>query len=138
MSYLDFYIIEEIKKIRIKSKPYLDQVSLSQKIGVSEGYIGRIENPKLRGKYNIEILTKVARAIGLKSYNDLFPQKILTSEIVTVLYKPSGLNNKKLEIDENGNIIGKYKIVSIKPLNVEEIKQWKKEGKPYLKILNND
>ena len=52
ISQIDFYVIERLREIRVKSTPYIDQVELSQRIGVSEGYIGQIENPKSRAKYN--------------------------------------------------------------------------------------
>ncbi len=65
-SELDFYITEKIRELRIKAG--LDQVALAQKLGVSEGYIGNIENPKHTAKANIRMLARIANALELKSY----------------------------------------------------------------------
>ena len=71
ISHLDFLLIERVRELRIQFKPYMDQVTLAQKIGVSEGYIGNIENPKIQSKYNIRMLHRVAEALNLESYHTL-------------------------------------------------------------------
>ena len=87
ISQIDFYVIERLREIRVKSTPYIDQVELSQRIGVSEGYIGQIENPKSRAKYNLRMIAKAARALNLKSYQEIFPSEILSDDLVKIRLK---------------------------------------------------
>ena len=135
ISYLDYYIIERVIELRAKSKPYIGQVTLAHKIGVSEGYMGKIENPKEHAKYNIRMLGRVAIALGLKSYKDLFPDKVYENDLVRVIYEESKSYSNKHKFDKDGKVRRRYKSVSITPLSDGEIEQWKKENKPYLKRI---
>ncbi|GAA3655055.1 hypothetical protein [Flavivirga jejuensis] len=135
ISYLDYYIIERVIELRAKSKPYIGQVTLAHKIGVSEGYMGKIDNPKEHAKYNIRMLGRVAIVLGLKSYKDLFPDKVYEHDLVRVIYEESKSYSNKHKPDKTGKIQRKYKSISVTPLSEKEIEQWKKEGKPYLKKI---
>tara|TARA_B100000378_G_scaffold240444_1_gene208770 strand:+ start:142 stop:579 length:438 start_codon:yes stop_codon:yes gene_type:complete len=139
ISELDFYLIEKVRELRIKSKPYLDQVTLAQRIGVSEGYIGRIENPKIQSKYNIRMLHRVSKALGLNSYDLLFPTKLLSNDLVKIRLKLKNHAKRKHEIDDAGNVVKRFDILSVKPLNENEQKRWntkdKKNKLDYLRIL---
>lgn len=136
ISYLDYYIIEKVIELRVKSKPYLDQVTLAQKIGVSEGYLGKIENPKEHAKYNIRMLGRVAMALELDSYCELFPKKITEDDLVRITYEEIKSYSNKHSLAKNGKIKRKYKPISVVPLSDIEIENWTKDGKPYLKILD--
>lgn len=136
ISYLDYYIIEKVLELRVKSKPYIDQVTLAQKVGVSEGYLGKIENPREHAKYNIRMLGRVAIALRLKSYNDLFPKKVYEHDLVRVTYEESKSYSNKHKLGKKGKIERKYKPISVVHLTEDEIEKWTKAGKPYLKILN--
>jgi transcriptional regulator with XRE-family HTH domain len=57
---------------------------LAHKLGVSEGYIGNIENPKQTAKYNIRMLSRIAIALELDSYLDLFPEKPFSNDLVKI------------------------------------------------------
>ena len=139
ISELDFYLIEKVRELRIKSKPYLDQVTLAQRIGVSEGYIGRIENPKIQSKYNIRMLHRVSKALGLNSYDLLFPTKLLSNGLVKIRLKLKKQTKRKHEIDDAGNVVKRFDILSVKPLSENEQKRWNaKDNKnklDYLRIL---
>ena len=78
------------------------------------------------------MLTRVARALGLKSYCDFFPEKTLEYDMVRIKFVLSESYSKKNNLDEDGRVRGKFKEVSITPLSEEEIMLWKKEGSPYL------
>ncbi|SFU75538.1 hypothetical protein SAMN05216480_12022 [Pustulibacterium marinum] len=137
MSHLDFYIIESIRELRAKSTPYIDQLALAQLIGVSEGYIGQIENPKNRAKYNIRMLARVAKALKLKSYNDILPKEILKYDMVKIRLKLLKSDSKKHEVDEKGNLKKRFEILSIKPLNNGELLKWNSGKLNYLTIIEN-
>ena len=135
MSHIDFYVIENLRDLRVKSEPYIDQVDLAQRIGVSEGYLGQIENPKNRSKYNIRMVTRVANALGLKSYQDIYPSEVLENDLVKIRLKLLKSDTKKHEIDERGNVKKRFDIISIIPLNEDEISKWKNGELKYMTII---
>lgn len=137
ISQIDFYVIERLREIRVKSIPYIDQVELSQRIGVSEGYIGQIENPKSRAKYNLRMIAKAARALNLQSYQEIFPSEILSDDLVKIRLKLLKSNKKKHEIESNGNIKKRFEIISTTPLTNEEIIMWNERKLKYLKIIKD-
>ena len=137
ISQIDFYVIERIRELRVKSTPYVDQVELSQRIGVSEGYIGQIENPKSRAKYNLRMIAKAARALNLKSYQEIFPNEILTDDLVKIRLKLLKSNKKKHEIESNGNIKKRFEIISTTPLTKEEVIMWNNHKLKYLNIIKD-
>src|SRR5690606_16276495 len=103
ISEMDFYVIEKIRDLRVKSQPYIDQVELAQRIGVSEGYLGQIENPKNRAKNNLRMVARAASALGLKSYDPILPKEILKNDMLRIRLKLFKPGSKKHEVDENGN-----------------------------------
>ena len=105
ISHIDFYVIERLRELRVRSTPYIDQVELAQRIGVSEGYLGQIENPKSRAKYNMRMLSRAAKALGLKSYQDILPTEVLKDDMVKIRLKLLKSDTKKHEVDETGNKI---------------------------------
>ncbi|AUP79848.1 helix-turn-helix domain-containing protein [Flavivirga eckloniae] len=135
ISHIDFYVIEKLRDLRVKSEPYIDQVDLAQRIGVSEGYLGQIENPKHRSKYNIRMLSRAAKALGLKSYQDIFPSEILKDDLVRIRLKLLKSATKKHEVDKNGNVKKRFDIISIVPLTESEIKKWKKGELKYMTVI---
>lgn len=140
-SELDFFLIERIRELRIQFKPYMDQVTLAQKIGVSEGYIGNIENPKIQSKYNIRMLHRVAEALNLESYHTLFPDKIFENDLVRIRLRLKENSNRKHEIDETGKAKSRFEILMIKPLNKDEYQRWNSKSKSdklkYLQIISD-
>ncbi|ASO06860.1 helix-turn-helix domain-containing protein [Arenibacter algicola] len=135
ISHIDFYVIERLRELRVRSTPYIDQVELAQRIGVSEGYLGQIENPKSRAKYNMRMLSRAAKALGLKSYQDILPTEVLKDDMVKIRLKLLKSDTKKHEVDETGNVKKRFDIISIKPLNDDELMKWNNKDLEYLTII---
>lgn len=57
-SKINQYIIDRIKEMRLEHG--MSQVALSIDLGVSDAFIGAIENPNHRAKYNIDHINKLA------------------------------------------------------------------------------
>lgn len=135
ISHIDFHVIESLRELRVKSNPYIDQVELSQRIGVSEGYVGQIENPKSRAKYNMRMMARAAKALNLKSYQDIFPIELLKNDLVRIRLKSLKSDTKKHEIDKNGNVKKRFEVLSIKPLNNDELIKWNNGDLEYMTII---
>lgn len=71
---LDLYVIEKVKEFRNTKK--IPQKELSIKMGFSEGFVGHIENPKRRDKYNLHHLNILAKIFKC-SPRDFLPEKPL-------------------------------------------------------------
>jgi transcriptional regulator with XRE-family HTH domain len=60
VSKIDQYVIDRVKEMREKNN--ISQKELSLQMGFSEGFVGHVENPKRRDKYNLNhlnILSKI-------------------------------------------------------------------------------
>lgn len=116
ISELDFYLINRIKELRETSRPYVSQNKLSRELGLADGYVSKVENFKERSKYNFWTLNKVGKILGLKSFNDIFPEKFFENDIVKIQLEIFRIHTRKTS----------YKILSKKPLNETEMEQWKR------------
>lgn len=114
ISELDFYFIERVRELRLKAN--ISQLKLAHKIGVSEGFIGNVENPKENHKYNIRMLNRIANALNLQSYSDLFPDKIISNDVVKIEIELFDKNEKK----ENQ----RFKSIKILPCTESEIEEY--------------
>lgn len=108
MSQLDWYIINQVKKLR--NKKGISQAHLSVEMGFSEKLIGSIENPTHKAKYNIRHLNLLASALGCSIW-DIIPEKPVENDLVSIKVKRTFMVNQK------GKLIGKTKleILNIKP-----------------------
>jgi len=70
-SSFDNFIIQKIKEKR--SKNGLSQFDLAVKLGVSPGFIGKIESPNTNAKYNLNHLNKLALVFNC-SPRDFLPK----------------------------------------------------------------
>lgn len=68
---IDLYVINKIKEIRVAKG--MTQSDLALALGMSNGFIGQIESPRYRAKYNVSHLNEVARIFGC-STKDFFPE----------------------------------------------------------------
>ena len=68
----DNYVIEAVRKERMAQK--VSQAMLAYGIGVSHGYIGQVESPKYRTKYNLNHINEIAIFLGCS------PRKFLPEE----------------------------------------------------------
>lgn len=124
ISELDFYLIERVRELRLKSN--LSQVMLAHKLGVSEGYIGNIENPKQTAKYNIRMLSRIAIALELDSYLDLFPKKPFSNDLVKIKINLFDKGEVKKDLRQQGEKVERFKEISITPLSEQEILEYDK------------
>jgi len=71
-SELDLYVINKVKNLRLSFAT--SQLTLANKLGVSQAFIATVENPKHRAKYNLEHLNKLAEIFNC-SPKDFLPDK---------------------------------------------------------------
>jgi transcriptional regulator with XRE-family HTH domain len=68
---INLYIIDRVKEIRLKNN--MSQSILATKLDVSDAFIGAIENPNHRAKYNIDHLNKLGKIFNC-SPKDFLPE----------------------------------------------------------------
>lgn len=74
LSKIELYIISEVRKMR--EDKGISQMELSLKLGKAVGFIGDIEAPSKKAKYNIKHLNDIAKVFGC-SPKDFWPEKPL-------------------------------------------------------------
>ena len=74
MKKIDLYVIDAVRKKRIETK--MSQAELADYLDCSRGFIGDIENPTKRAKYNIGHINEIALILSC-SPKDFFPEKPL-------------------------------------------------------------
>lgn len=133
ISEIDFLIIENIRYLRIKAG--IDQVTLAQKIGVSEGYIGSIENLKNSSKANVRLLSRIAVALNLKSYAEIMPKQIVRNDIIRLKLNLFKINTRNQILDSEGNVPQRLEILSKEVLSEDEYKRFKDEKRAYCTVI---
>ena len=71
---IEMYVIQRVKEIRIRKG--LSQAALADCPNLSKGFIGDVENPKSRAKYNLNHLNEIAKIFNC-SISDLLPEQPL-------------------------------------------------------------
>ncbi len=71
---IEKYIIARVKEKRSDSG--ISQIALSQKLNMSDSFVGHVETPKRRAKYNINHLNALAKLFRC-SPRDFLPEKPL-------------------------------------------------------------
>ena len=71
---IEKYIIQRVKEKRMEAG--FTQIELSQKLNMSDSFVGHVETPKRRAKYNINHLNSLARVFKC-SPKDFMPEKPL-------------------------------------------------------------
>ncbi|PVD54114.1 transcriptional regulator [Terrimonas sp.] len=69
---IDTYVIEQIKNKRLERN--LSQADLAFELGVSVGFIGKVESPRYTSHYNIKHLNELAKILKC-SPQDFLPKK---------------------------------------------------------------
>ena len=69
---IEKYVIEAVKRKRLENN--ISQAQLARLLGVSEGFIGNIENQAYRDKYNLKHLNELAKILKC-SPKDFLPEK---------------------------------------------------------------
>lgn len=73
-SEIDLHIIAKVKKLRLEYN--YSQAVLAIKLGLSDAFIGQIENPKHYSKYSMVQINKLAQIFNC-SPRDFLPEKPL-------------------------------------------------------------
>ena len=74
ISDIEKFVIAKVKEKRIKMK--LSQAELAYELDVSVGFIGNVESPKYRAKYNLKHLNDLAEILKC-SPRDFLPKEPL-------------------------------------------------------------
>ena len=74
---IDQFVIDRVREIRLTKG--ISQAELADQIDLSRGFIGDVENPHHRAKYNLKHLNKIAIAFNC-SIRDFFPEKYLDED----------------------------------------------------------
>ena len=112
---IDWYVIGKVRELR---KLKFSQSELSREIGLSDGFIGRVENPNHSAVYSLRHLNLIAKALNV-SIIDFLPKQKLDNDLIKVLIRwKSPTKIKKGEVN--------YDVVSIVPLTPEEIVDYNK------------
>lgn len=67
---IEVFVIKKVKEFRTEKK--VSQAELSDRIGVSLGFIGKVESFKYNTKYNLNHINKISKALEI-SPRDLLP-----------------------------------------------------------------
>lgn len=73
-SKIDTYVIERVKEKRIEKN--LTQADLAYELGMSVGFIGKVESPRYPAHYNLKHLNDLARILKC-SPQDFLPKKAI-------------------------------------------------------------
>lgn len=71
---IEVFVIKKVKEFRTEKK--VSQAELSDSIGVSLGFIGKVESFKYNSKYNLNHINKISKALEI-SPRDLLPKQYL-------------------------------------------------------------
>jgi transcriptional regulator with XRE-family HTH domain len=74
ISKIDFYVIERVKQIRRERK--ISQFDLAHGIGVTSGFIGKVESSNTSSRYNLQHINEIAKFLKI-SPQDLLPKEPL-------------------------------------------------------------
>lgn len=135
ISELDLFLIQKVRELRISHRPYLSQLQLSLQLGFSESTVARIENLKMRDRYNIRAINRVMKFFNFKSYSELFPAHVLENDLVRVRIDKLPARKGKIKANVDGITPSTYQILSITPLTEKEILLWQANKLPYLTII---
>jgi transcriptional regulator with XRE-family HTH domain len=69
---IEQYVVDKVKEYRLKAN--MSQADLAAHLNVSYGFIGQVENPRERTKYNLKHLNALATIFNC-SPKDFLPQK---------------------------------------------------------------
>lgn len=134
ISHLDFLLIEKIRQIRLEAK--LSQTALAHKIGVSEGFIGNIENHNQPKKLNIRLLARIATACGIKSYSNIFPIEVTQYDLVRIRIQFFDKQALEKQPKINGEPQERFKIISTNPLSEKELENYNTDKIKYRTIIS--
>jgi len=71
---IEEYVIDEVRKRRVEMG--ISQAALADYINVSRGFIGDVENPKRRAKYNLHLINEIAKVLKCSPRDFLPPEPL--------------------------------------------------------------
>jgi len=71
---IDLYVITRVKEKRLEKN--ISQAELANELGMSVGFIGKVESPKYPSHYNIKHLNQLAKVLDC-SPQEFLPKKPL-------------------------------------------------------------
>ena len=71
---IDLYVISRVKEKRLEKN--ISQAELANELGMSVGFIGKVESPKYPSHYNIKHLNQLAKILDC-SPQEFLPKKPL-------------------------------------------------------------
>lgn len=71
---IEWYVIQKVREKREEKS--LTQIQLSLELGLSPGWVGKVESRKIKDKYNLNHLNELARILKC-SPQDFLPKKPL-------------------------------------------------------------
>jgi len=71
-SKIDQFVINKVKEKRAEKQ--ISQADLAYELGISVGFIGKIESPKYAAHYNVKHLNQIAKILEC-SPQDFLPKK---------------------------------------------------------------
>jgi len=75
---IEQYAIDKVREIRLLKN--VGQKALSVEMGLSDKFVGNVESPKRKEKYNLEHLNKIAEILRC-SIKDFFPHEPIVGEL---------------------------------------------------------
>jgi transcriptional regulator with XRE-family HTH domain len=72
---IDLYVIARVKEKRLEKN--ISQAELANELGMSVGFIGKVESPKYPSHYNIKHLNQLAKILDC-SPQEFLPKKSLS------------------------------------------------------------
>lgn len=82
---VEYELIQRVKQLR--EEKLWAQRTLSTKMGLADGFVGKCEMIEQPEKYNLRHLGILKRLFELKSLDDLFPNGIPADEQIIIRYK---------------------------------------------------
>ena len=73
-SKIDWFIINQVRDMRIERN--LTQTHIAVHLGKSIGFVGQVESPKSKSKYNVEHINALAKLFKC-SPKDFWPEKAI-------------------------------------------------------------
>lgn len=76
---IEQFVIEKVRQLR--NQKNISQAELAFSIGVSVGFIGKVESLKYNTKYNLNHLNSIAKALNIS------PQELLPIQAIWTAFK---------------------------------------------------
>lgn len=92
ISQLDYEIILRVKALR--EKRGLSQRDLSEEMKLSKSFVGKVEALGQPDKYSIRHLNLIAKALKVKSVDELIPNGIQQHDMIQITYEKVSKLNK--------------------------------------------